>query len=81
MAKATKDGADFKSAMGQLEQTLKVYLVDKAPALPEKVKEVIVKYGPWITLIFLVLSLPAILFAFGLGTIVAPFAFLGGVQA
>jgi hypothetical protein len=81
MVKTVKDGADLKSALSQLEDTLKVYLVDKAPSLPEAAKEVIVKYGPWITLILLVISLPAILFAFGLGAVVAPFAFLGGLQA
>lgn len=82
MAKSDTKNADFKSMMGNLEDTLKMYLVDKAPfQLPEGAKEAIVKYGPWITLVLLVLALPAILFAFGLGTILAPFAFLGGVGA
>jgi len=80
-AKSVKDGADWKSGLSQLEDTLKVYLVDKAPGLPAGVKEFIVKWGPWISLVLLVLALPALLFAFGLGTLVAPFAFLGGVQA
>lgn len=79
MAKTTKD---LKSALGQLEETLEVYLVDKAPfQLPENIKELIVKFAPWISLILLVVTLPAILLAFGLGALVAPFAFLGGVQA
>ena len=79
MAKSTKD---LKSALGQLEETLEVYLVDKAPfQLPENIKELIVKFAPWISLILLVITLPAILLAFGLGALVAPFAFLGGVQA
>ncbi len=80
MAKSDTKNADFKSMMGQLEGTLETYLIDKAPfQLPEGAKEAIVKYGPWITLVLLVLALPAILFAFGLGTILAPFAFLGGI--
>ena len=82
MAKTVKDGADIKSALSQLEDTLDLYLVKKAPfSLPESAKEVIVKYGPWITLVILVMALPAILFTFGMGAVVAPFAFLGGVRA
>ncbi|PIQ72655.1 chromate transporter [Candidatus Roizmanbacteria bacterium CG_4_10_14_0_2_um_filter_36_35] len=82
MAKSDTKGTDFKSMMGKLENTLETYLVDKAPfQLPAGAKEVIVKYGPWITLILLILALPAILFTFGLGTLVAPFAFLGGMKA
>lgn len=79
MAKTTKD---LKSLLGQLEDTLEVYLVDKAPfQLPENIKELIVKFAPWISLIVLVVTLPAILLSFGLGTVFAPFAFLGGIQA
>lgn len=83
MAKAKAAGsADVMSSLGGLEEKLKVYLVDKAPfQLPDGVKEFIVKWGPWITLVLLILTLPAILLAFGLGALVAPFAFLGGVQA
>ena len=80
-AKSVKDGADWKSGLSQLEDTLKVYLVDKAPALPAGVKEFIVKWGPWISLVVIIMALPALLFAFGLGAVVAPFAFLGGVGA
>ncbi|KKQ23535.1 MAG: hypothetical protein US40_C0013G0020 [Candidatus Roizmanbacteria bacterium GW2011_GWC2_37_13] len=82
MAKSDEKSADLKSMMGRLEDTLTTYLVDKAPfQLPSGAKEAIVKYGPWITLILLILALPALLFAFGLGTFLAPFAFLGGLQA
>jgi len=82
MAKSDTKGTDFKSIMGKLESTFETYLVNKAPfQLPAGAKEAIVKYGPWITLILLILALPALLFAFGLGTLIAPFAFLGGVKA
>lgn len=82
MAKSDTKNADFKEMMKKLDDTFSTYLVDKAPfQLPTGAKEAIVKYGPWIVLILLVLALPAILFAFGLGTILAPFAFLGGVGA
>lgn len=79
---AKQAGTDFMSQVGKLEDTLETYLVDKAPfQLPTGAKEFIVKYGPWIALVMLVLSLPMILLAFGLGALVAPFALLGGVQA
>lgn len=70
---------DFKSALGQLEDALELYLVEKAPfSLPGNTKELIVKLAPWLVLIFLILSVPAILLAFGLGALVAPFTvFLG----
>lgn len=80
MAKATSK-TNLGSSLGKFEDTLELYLVDKAPSLPSGVKEFIVKYGPWITLVMLILALPALLLAFGLGALVAPFAFLGGLQA
>lgn len=53
--------------IAELEKTLELYLVKKAPALPKNVKETLVKYSPWITLIVLVLSLPALMDGFSLG--------------
>lgn len=43
------------------------YLVKKAPALPNNVREIIVKFAPWISIITLVLSLPAVFALLGLG--------------
>lgn len=65
--------------MDQLNTTLETYLVKKAPAIPENWKLVLVKYLPWITLIILVLALPAVLALFGLSLFLTPFAYLGGV--
>lgn len=54
---------------------LDYYLVKKAPfQLPANVKEGIAKFGPWISIILLVLLLPPILLIFGIGTILIPFA-------
>lgn len=75
----TKSSSDFKSMLGSVEKTLDVYLVQKAPALPKNVKEAIVQYGPWITIIIIVLALPAIFAALGLGTLLAPVSFFVGV--
>lgn len=53
--------------MKQLNKTLEVYLVKKAPALPKNIKEILVKFAPWLAIIGVVLSIPALLTLFGLG--------------
>ena len=74
-----KSMATKNASLSQLEDTLELYLVKKAPfQLPKNVKEIIVKIAPWFTLVGLIISLPLVLVAIGLGTLVAPFtAFLG----
>ena len=63
-----------KDLMGFLE----FYLVKKAPfQLPDNVKEWIVQYGPWITIVLMVLLLPAVLLALGIGAVFVPFAGVG----
>jgi hypothetical protein len=50
--------------------------------LPATVKELIVKVGPWITLIIIILAIPVILAAIGLTAFFTPFAMMyGGVHA
>jgi hypothetical protein len=57
---------------------LDFYLVKKAPfQLPDGAKEAIVQYGPWITIVLLVLTLPLLLALLGIGAIFAPFGGLG----
>jgi len=74
--------ADLKSALSQLETTLEEYLVKKAPfTIPNNIRELLVKIAPWLVLIGVILAIPGILVLLGLGTIVAPFAVLGGVRA
>jgi len=54
---------------------LDYYLVKKAPIqLPDNAKEWLVQYGPWITIVLLVLTLPALLFILGIGAVLIPFA-------
>ena len=51
----------------------------KAPfQLPQNAKEAIVKYGPWIAVVLLILLLPPVLFVLGLGALLTPFALLAG---
>jgi len=63
-----------KDLMGFLD----FYLVQKAPfQIPAEGKEWIVKYGPWIMVVLMVLSLPALLFLLGIGTFLVPFGGVG----
>ena len=66
--------------LAQLETTLELYFVKKAPALPTNIKEIIVKIAPYLTIISLVLTIPAILVLFGLGSVATMLAPMGGVQ-
>jgi hypothetical protein len=45
--------------------------------LPDAAKEWIVRYGPWITLVLLIFTLPALLVMLGIGTALMPFAGVG----
>lgn len=76
----TKNNNDWRSYCIKLEEFLDLYFGQKAPALPDNVKKFIVKYGPYIALVLMVLSLPAILLAFGITTIAIPFSYLGGIR-
>ena len=54
------------------------YLVKKAPfQIPDGGKEFIVRFGPWISLVLLVLLLPLLLVALGIGTVFMPFGGVG----
>jgi hypothetical protein len=63
-----------------LESNLELYLLKKAPSLPDNVKEFIVKFSPWISLVVGLMALPAILAVLGVGTLVMPFSYLGGFR-
>jgi hypothetical protein len=66
--------AETDQAPKDLIGFLDFYLVKKAPVqLPDQVKEFLVKWGPWIAVVLLILSLPALLFVLGVGTVLLPF--------
>ena len=74
MADGTQTDQPPKDLMGFLEY----YLVTKAPfQLPDNVKEWIVQYGPWISIVLMVLLLPVVLLALGIGAILVPFGGVG----
>lgn len=58
----------------------KVVLGKSIPALPDNVKEIIVKLSPWFALISMVMLLPLILAAFGISAVALPFSYLGGLH-
>jgi hypothetical protein len=74
-----KPKTDQKSLI-KLEELLEVYFGEKAPALPEGIREFIVNFGPWITLLMVIAALPVMLAVLGLGTAAIPFSYLGGFQ-
>jgi len=81
MAKVTDSKADFKGALNNLEQILEEYLVKKAPfQLPKNVKEIIVKFAPYLAILGVVMGIPGVLALLGAGTILAPLGFVGGMM-
>lgn len=70
-----------KNILVQVEEKLDLYFGKKAPVMPENIKELIVKYSPYIAIAVLVFSLPALLFAFGLTSVAMPFAYMNGVRS
>ena len=52
------------------------FFVNSLPSLPKGLKEFIVNIGPWGVLVSLLLTLPAVLTLFGLGTMMAPFGYM-----
>jgi hypothetical protein len=63
--------------MKQLEKAL-ADLFAKAPNLPASLKRVLVALAPWLNLIALLVTLPAILVLIGLGGVSMPFMAMGG---
>lgn len=65
----------------KLEATLDEYLVRKAPfQLPPGAKDFIVKIVPWVAILKLLLYVGVLLPLLGLGALLAPVSFLGGVS-
>lgn len=75
----TPNSPDFKELLSKLETTLDEYLIKKAPPLPANAKEAVVKYAPYLSIFLIFILIVPILVTFGLGALLAPFAFLGGV--
>jgi hypothetical protein len=81
MAEEAKSSMKMPKNMTEFETMLDDIFGKKAPALPENAKEFLVKAAPYLSILGVVMSLPAIFAVLGLGAIAAPFAALGGVSA
>ncbi len=64
--------ATNSNPLGSLEETLDLYFGKKAPGLPEGVKGFIVMIAPWLVLISVILSIPALLALLGISSLVMP---------
>jgi hypothetical protein len=71
---------NLQSSLTRLEETLNLYLVQKAPAIPKDIKELIVSFLPWLTVIGLLLMIPGILAIIGLSTISLPVSYMVGAR-
>ena len=70
--------ADAEQAPKDLVGFLDFYLVKKAPfQIPDAGREIIVKFGPWLAILFLIVLLPPVLFVLGIGTFLVPFGGVG----
>jgi hypothetical protein len=70
--------AEAEQAPKDLIGFLDFYLVRKAPfQLPDGAREFLVKYGPWISIVFMVILVPPLLVVLGIGTLFVPFGGVG----
>lgn len=70
-----------QNPLTQLEGILDEYFGKKAPALPQNIKEILVKIAPYLVIIGLIFTIPAILILLGLGSAVTVLAPVGGAQS
>jgi len=77
----SKTQSNQNISLAALTDKLDFYFGQKAPAMPENIKEFIVKYSPYLIIVALVFALPALLLAFGLTTVAMPFAYVNGFHS
>jgi len=77
---STSKAPDYKASFNKLETVLDEYLGKKAPEMPENIKETLVSFAPYLAIIGIVISLPAILAIFSLGAALGPFSALMGAS-
>jgi len=69
-----------KMILVDLEKKLSELFVKKLPELPKKIKEIIVKYGPYLVVILLIFSVPVILAFVGVAVTMTSLVILGGIK-
>ncbi|HSV95289.1 MAG TPA: hypothetical protein VLH94_04970 [Spirochaetia bacterium] len=60
------------SMLNQLEMKLESFFVKKMPTLPVKVKEIIVKFSPWLVVVALIMCIPMVLGILGISALMSP---------
>ncbi len=74
----TNNPKDLNGLLSQLDKVSQEYFVTKAPfALPENLKEFIVKVAPYVSVVLAILLLPVVLAVFGLSALLAPVGMMG----
>lgn len=64
--------------LASVDKFLEEYLVKRAPALPKKVKQILVDYGPYAIIISIVFAVPSILAFAGLNRVFNTYGFVTG---
>lgn len=59
----------------QLDNILTLYLIKKAPEIPENIKIFLVKFIPYLAIVTIIFSVLPIIFALGLGALFSPFIY------
>ena len=80
MAKQTSSSGDWKGIMKQLDDKLELYLVKKAPSIPDNWKEILVKITPWLMIVFAIFAIPSLLMVLGINIFALPFSYLGNLR-
>lgn len=70
-----KENNDWSVLIDKFDKICEEYLVKKLPALPKNAKESIVKYGPYVDVVLMVLMLPVVLSIFGIGALFSTYGF------
>jgi len=71
---------DLKSYVADFEDLCDEYLVKKAPSLPENIKDAIVKFGPWASILLVIKLIMNILDFLGWGTYFRAAGLFGGLN-
>src|SRR5258708_6963276 len=72
--------SSYQNYLSELETTLNQYFGKNAPEIPLNAKEVIVKIAPYLVILSLIFSIPALLALLGLGSIGTVLTPMGGMQ-
>lgn len=68
-------------SLNALEESIgKIVLAKNIPALPDNIKEIIVKLSPYFAVIGVIMLAPLLLAALGISAVAYPFAYLAGTR-